>query len=231
MKQQIAAGIVAISMVGGVGTGVVAHQLKSDSTADPRATPSATATTKKTDKPKSDKTANPPPGTGGGTKTSEPPKLPLAPVGALRIIPGAVGPVRVGMSKQDAYATGYFDADVSVPACNRTDDLVWKAGYNDQLDVRTNDDGSVSAIGIRGAGPRTRSGLGVGSTYESVQGVLGEVAPEAAGLGQTGLFVSEGAGWIGFLFNAAPDAIAPTDTVTFVEVTSGARPGLTRSGC
>lgn len=231
MKQQIAAGILAMSMVGGVGTGVVAHQLKPDSSEDPQATPSATATTEKTDKPKSTKTANPPPGTGGGTKTSEPPKLPLAPVGALRIIPGAVGPVYVGMTKQDAYATGYFDADVSVPACNRTDDLVWKDGYSDQLDVHTNDNGSVSAIGIRGAGPRTRSGLGVGSTYESVQGVLGEVAPEAAGQGQTGLFVSEGAGWIGFLFNAAPDAIAPTDTVTFVEVTSGERPGLTRSGC
>ncbi|KAA1395351.1 hypothetical protein [Aeromicrobium ginsengisoli] len=231
MKQQIAAGILAISMVGGVGTGVVAHQLKPDPKADPRTTPSATATTKKTDKPKSTKTANPPPGTGGRTKTSEPPKLPLAPVGALRIIPGAVGPVRVGMSKQDAYATGYFDADVSVPACNRTDDLAWKAGYSDQLDVHTNDDGSVSAIGIRGAGPRTRSGLGVGSTYESVQGVLGQVAPEAAGFDQTGLFVSEGAGWIGFLFNATPDAVAPTDTVTFVEVTSGERPGLTRSGC
>lgn len=231
MKQQIAAGILAISMVGGVGTGVVAKQLSSGSDPEPKATPSATATTKKTDKPKSTRTAAPGPGTGGGAKTSEPPKLPLAPVGALRIIPGAVGPVQAGMSKQAAYATGYFDADVSVPACNRTDDLAWKAGYSEQLDVRTHDDGSVSAIGVRGGGPRTRSGLGVGSTYESVQGVLGDVPPEAAGFDQTGLFVSEGAGWIGFLFNATPDAVQPTDTVTFIEVTSGERPGLTRSGC
>jgi hypothetical protein len=232
MKQQIAAGILAISMAGGVSTGVVAHQLSSESDNEPKAKPSATATTKKTDKPKSTKTAAPGSSTGGGgSKTSEPPKLPLAPVGALRIVAGAVGPVQVGMSKQAAYATGYFDADVSVPACNRIDDLVWKSGYNDQLDIVTHDDGSVQAIGIRGGGPRTRSGLGVGSTYESVQGVLGDVPPEAAGYGQTGLFVSEGSGWIGFLFNTTPDAVAPTDTVTFVEVTSGAKPGLMRDGC
>lgn len=231
MKQQIAAGILAISMVGGVGTGVVAHQLSEDSGAEPNAKPSATPTTKKTEKPKSDKTGAPPQGTGGGTKTSEAPKLPLAPVGALRIVPGAVGPVQVGMSKEAAYGTGYFDADVSIPGCNVTDDLAWKAGYNDQLDVHTRDDGSVASIGIRGAGPRTRSGLGVGSTYESVLGVIGDVAPESAGYNQTGLFVSEGSGWIGFLFNATPDVIAPSDTVTFVEVTSGERPGLTRDGC
>lgn len=231
MKQQIAAGILAISMVGGVGTGVVAHQLDDDSGAEPKAKPSATATTKKADKPKPDKTAAPPAGTGGGTKTSESPNLPLAPVGALRIIPGAVGPVQAGMTKSVAYATGYFDADVPVPACNRTDDLVWKAGYSEQLDVSTRDDGSVSAIGIRGSGPRTRSGLGVGSTYESVQAVLGDVPPELAGFNQTGLFVSEGNGWIGFLLNTTPDAVTATDTVTFIEVTSGERPGLTRSGC
>ncbi len=57
------------------------------------------------------------------------------------------------------------------------------------------------------------------------------MAPEEAGYGQTGLFVSEGAGWIGFLFNAKPDAVAATDTVTFVEVTRGAKPGLMRDGC
>lgn len=232
MKQQIAAGILAVSMVGGVGTAVVAHQLKPQSGADPKAKPSATATTKKTDKPESTKTAAPAPGTGGGgTKTSEPPKVPLAPLSAMRIIPGAVGPVQVGMSKQAAYATGYFDADVSVPACNRIDDLVWKPDYSGQLDVLTNDDGSVRSIGVRGGAPRTRSGLGIGSTYESVLAVVGEVAPEQAGFGQTGVFVNEGAGWIGFLFNTTPDAIAPTDTVTFVEVTSGAKPNLVRDGC
>ncbi|MCW2750679.1 MAG: hypothetical protein JWR83_1789 [Aeromicrobium sp.] len=224
MKQQIAAGILAASMVGGVGTGVMAHQLRSGSDPEPKAKPSATATTKKPEKPKSTRTAAPGGTTGGGgpIKTTTPPSLPIVPVGSLRITAGAVGPVQVGMTKLAAYGTGYFDADVSVPACNRIDDLVWKTGYSDQLDVLTHDDGSIASIGIRGAGPRTRAGLGVGSTYESVLGVIGEVAPEAAGYGQTGLFVSEGAGWIGFLFNTAPEAITGTDTVTFVEVTSGA---------
>lgn len=228
MKQQIAAGILAFSMVGGVGTGLVARQLDSDS--DPKATePSATATTTQTPKPEPTTTA--PSGSTGGTKTSEPPSLPVVPVSSLRIVAGAVGPVQVGMSKKAAYATGYFDADVPVPGCDRVDDLVWKSGYKDQLDVLTNDDGSVQSIGIWGSAPRTRSGLGVGSTYESVIGVIGEVEPEDAGYGQTGVYVSEGDGWIGFLFNPAPGDISPTDTVSFIEVTSGAKPGLIRDGC
>ncbi len=232
MKQQIAAGILALSMVGGVGTGVVAHQLKPESKEEPKAKPSATATTKKADKPKSTKTANAPAGTGGGgTKTSEPPRMPLAPVGSLRIIPGAVGPVQVGMSKAGRLCDGLLRLRHLRP-CVQPGRRPGRGGRatTTSSTSSTRDDGSVAAIGIRGGGPRTRSGLGVGSTYESVQGVLGDVAPEDAGYGQTGLFVSEGAGWIGFLFNAKPDAVAPTDTVTFVEVTSGgeARPDARR---
>ena len=116
-------------------------------------------------------------------------------------------------------------------ASNRVDDLVWKAGYSNSLDVLTHDDGSISSIGVRAAGPRTRSGLGVGSTYESVKGVLGDVTPVDAGYGQAGLFVSEGTGWIGFLFDATPAAVLPTSPVTFIEVTRGAKPGLMRDGC
>ena len=230
MKQQVAAGIVALGMIGGVGTGVAVHQVRSSPASDDVKTkPTPTVTTTPTKKA----SANPPASTGGGTSTkpSGPTSLPIIPVGSLRITAGAVGPVSVGMTKLAAYGTGYFDADVSVPACNRVDDLVWKAAYSNALDVLTNDDGSISSIGIRAAGPRTRSGLGIGSTYESVQGVLGNATPVEAGYGQTGLFVSEGNGWIGFLFDTTPAAITPTSPVTFIEVTRGAKPGLMRDGC
>ena len=43
MKQQVAAAILAASMVGGVGTGVLAHQLRSEEPKEkPTATPSTT---------------------------------------------------------------------------------------------------------------------------------------------------------------------------------------------
>jgi len=149
----------------------------------------------------------------------------------MRIIAGAVGPVSVGLSKRAAYATGYFHADVPVAHCDRVDDLVWKPAYRDVLDVQTADDGSVGSIGVRGAGPRTRSGIGVGSEYGLVRGVLGDVEPVEAGYGQTGLFVQDGNGWIGFLFDAEPGALTDASRVSFIEVTRGGRPDLVRDGC
>ncbi|MEJ7635472.1 hypothetical protein [Aeromicrobium sp.] len=234
MKQQIAAGILAVSMAGGVGASAAVHQWRSGDDQEPSSKPTATATATATKKPsvapKAPATAGSGTSKGGGTKTAEP-SLPAVPVGSLQITAGAVGPVQVGLGKQAAFGTGYFDTDVAAPGCEPVVDLVWRPAYRDTLDVFTNDDGSIRSIGIRQAGPRTRSGLGVGSTYESVQGVLGDVPPEVAGYGQTGLFVSEGNGWIGFLFNATPEAVQPTDPVTFIEVTRGAKPGLMRDGC
>lgn len=232
MKLQIAAGIVAVSMVGGVGTGLIAHQMRSGDDPDPKAEPTATATKKTAPTPKPSGSAGSGTKTNGGTKKTVAPRLPIAPVSSLRIIPGAVGPVQVGMSKQAAYATGYFDADVKLPeVCDRVDDLMWKAGYREVLDILTNDDGSVYSIGVHKPGPRTRSGLGVGNTYDTVRGVIGEVAPVSAGYNQTGLFVSEGNAWIGFLFNSTPDAITGSEPVSFIEVTRGAKPDLIRDGC
>jgi hypothetical protein len=229
MKQQIVAGILAVSVVGGAGTAYAVHQIREDD-GSPSAKAAATPT------PTPTKTADKPTANGSGPASTRgaakpPATLPTVPLGSLRIIAGSVGPVSVGMSKQAAYATGYFEADVPVPQCDRVDDLVWKPAYRDALDVQTADDGTILSIGVRGAGPRTRSGLGIGSSFESVQDVLGDAQPVEAGYGQTGLFVQDGNGWIGFLFDAAPAAVTGTSPVTFIEVTRGARPGLMRDGC
>lgn len=226
MKQQIAAVILAVSVVGGVGTGLVVNHLRADS-GKPEdkqtASPTVTATT-----PAPDKTEP----TSGSTGAKPPSKPAIQPVGALRIFAGSVGPVKVGMSKSQAYATGYLDKDVNVPQCDRVDQLVWRAGYKDVLDIFTLDDGEVSSIGVRAAGPRTRSGLQVGSTYKAVKDVLGEdSAPVEAGYDQTGLFVNEGDNWIGFLFDASTAMVNDSTPVTFIEVTRDALPNLMRDGC
>ncbi len=224
MKQQVAAGILAISMVGGVGTGFLANQLRGDDAKDTASpTPSTVATT-----PAPDKTTPEP-----AVKTTKAPTPPdLQAVGSLKIYAGMVGPVKVGMSKSQALATGYLDKDVKRPVCGTVDQLQWKPAYGDTLDIQTLDDGEVSAIGVRKPGPTTRSGLQVGSTYKAVKDVLGDdSAPEEAGYSQTGLYVNEGSSWIGFLFNATPDAITDSTKVSFIEVTRGRLPDLMRDGC
>lgn len=225
MKQQIAAGILAVAMAGGVGTGVVANQLRGDDDKpESAATPTATATTEATEKAETPES------------TVAPPKVPvtpaLQPASSLQILPGQVGPVRVGMSKDEALATGYLDKDVPRTNCDAVDRLAWKPAYKGHFDLFTLDDGEVSAIGIFKAGPRTRSGLQVGSTYKAVKDVLGEESqPMDAGYSQTGLFVNEGSSWIGFLFNGRPDSISDTEPVRFIEVTRGRLPDLMRDGC
>jgi len=226
MKLQIAASIVAVSMVGGVGTGLVAHQIRSGGD-DPEAKAEPTVKVTKTQTtpvPKKTTKAAPKP-------SSKPTKTPLVPLMSMQIVAGAVGPVQVGMTKQAAARTGYFDVDVPYPACGYVRDLWWKAAYRDTLDLYTDNSGTILSIGVAKSGPHTRSGLQVGSTYERVQEVLGDLEPEEAGYGQTGLFVSEGTGWIGFLFDATPATIKATDKVTFIEVTRGTKPGLIRDGC
>ena len=225
MKLQIAASIVAVSMVGGVGTGLVAHQIRSGGDdPEPKAEPTVTATKTPT-KPAPSKT------TKAAPKATKATKTPLVPLMSMQIVAGAVGPVQVGMTKQAAARTGYLDVDVPYPACGYVRDLWWKAAYRDTLDLYTDNSGTILSIGVAKSGPHTRSGLQVGSTYERVQEVLGDVEPEEAGYGQTGLFVSEGTGWIGFLFDATPATIKATDKVTFIEVTRGTKPGLIRDGC
>lgn len=223
MKQQVAAAILAASMVGGVGTGVVAHQLRSD---DPKGTPTATPSTTAT-KPKPDKTKPAPVKT-----TAAPLPAALQPVTSLKILAGSVGPVKVGMTKAQAFATGYLNKDVERTACDTVDHLAWKDAYKETLDIYTLDDGEVSAIGIFKPGPTTLSGLQVGSTYESVKAVLGEDSgPIVAGYDQTALMVNQGDSWIGFLFDVKEDAVSDSSRVTFIEVTRGRMPDLMRDGC
>ncbi len=224
MKQQVAAGILAVSMIGGVGTGVVAHQLRpDDNNKKPTSASTTTATT-----PAPDKTSDAP-----ATENPAPPaSSALLPASSLRILPGQVGPVKVGMTKAEAYATGYFDKDVQSENCDTVDRLDWKDAYKNSFDIFTLDDGEVSAMGIFKAGPRTRSGLQIGSTYKAVKDVLGEESqPMEAGYSQTGLFVNEGDSWIGFLFDGDPDTISDNAKVVFIEVTRGRLPGLMRDGC
>lgn len=229
MKQHVAVGIVAVALVGGSATGLVVREMRSDA-AEPVSSSTRTSTPTPTPTP----SASPEPSASTPTPkvSATPSTSALLPVGSLQIDTGAVGPVRVGMTKKQAAATGYFNTDVESQNCPVPTPLEWTSNYYNVLDVYLTQDATISSIGVRGTGPKTRSGLQINSTYAEVKKVLGAHAkPQDAGYLQTGLFVNDGDAWIGFLFDAQPGSIENGDSVTFIEVTRGMKPGLMRDGC
>lgn len=215
MKKQVAGLVLAVSIVGGVGTGVVANALASDS---PAATDKAAST--QTPEESSDPD-------GGGESGMDAPD-------ELIITPGAVGPVKAGMSKADALATGYFVADVAAPVdgCPARP-LSWKDEYVNTYDVQTLGNGEIASIGVFGDGVLTDQGVGVGSTYDEVSAAYPDETLVEAGYVQSGIrvFDRQDGGWVGFLFDTTTARIKGSDKVTFVEVTQGGEPSLMRDGC
>lgn len=235
MQTKLALSLLAGAVALGVATGAVAAVVGGEDAApsdSPRASsspsPSSSPSKEKDDEP----AASAPAPSGGGDQDAPEAEPDLLAPSALLITPGAVGPVQVGMTKAQALATGYFDADVQAPVdgCPARP-LTWRDEYANTFDVLTSQAGDVVSIGIRQPGPRTRSGYGVGSTWGSLKAVAPE--PQEAGYGQTGAYVQESGdgSWIGFLLDTPPDQLTDDDVVTFVEVTRGDRPGLMRDGC
>ncbi len=149
----------------------------------------------------------------------------------LVVAPGKVGDVKAGMTKEEALATGFFDADVDgVEGC--TFALQWKKQF-EGVDVLTREDGSIGSLGVTKGGPRTVEGIGVGSTLAEVKAAYLELSDvKAAGFDQAGVFHTVGDDHIGFLFGeATPATITDSSKVSFIEVTSGKLPELMRSGC
>jgi hypothetical protein len=139
--------------------------------------------------------------------------------------------VSAGITKDEAVATGLFDADVDgVEGC--TFELQWKKEFKG-VDVLTLENGTVSSLGVTAGGPKTSEGVGVGSTLAEVKAAYPELsAVEAAGFDQAGAFHTVGDDHIGFLFgDATPTKIIDASKVSFMEVTTGKKPELIRSGC
>lgn len=233
MQTRLALSLLGGAVALGVATGAVAAVVGGDDDA-PTDTPRASASPSPSPSPAKEKDPEPaasaPAPSGGGDQDAPEAEPDLLAPSALLITPGAVGPVRVGMTKAQALATGYFVADAPADGCP-VRPLTWRDEYAGTVDVLTSQTGDVVSLGVRQPGPRTRSGFGVGSTWGSLKAVASE--PQEAGYGQTGAFVQESGdgSWIGFLLDTPIDQLTDDDVVTLVEVTRGDRPGLMRDGC
>jgi hypothetical protein len=151
--------------------------------------------------------------------------------------PGQVGQALVGMTIAEAMATGEFNKDVPNPPCDPVrlqPKGIWRNQYVVFARAR------IKEMAVFGSRPRTRAGLGVGSTVREVREVYGSriSPPRVAGFDQWALFVKRGEGadrkWLGFLFGEALVAdgrLRGRDTVTLMGVTKGLRPSLILDGC
>lgn len=151
--------------------------------------------------------------------------------------PGRFGPVRVGMTRAEALATGLFDANVSAgpgSPCGDAEPLAWKVPYAGLLDVVTDESGRIVSIGVLDdPAVGTDRDIRVGSSLREVQEAYGKEAsdPAEAGFNQSGVLVRDGENWIGFLFDVSVDLLDLAARVSFIEITLGAPPALIRSGC
>lgn len=145
---------------------------------------------------------------------------------------GSLGPARIGMTKQEALATGLFKTGNPAPVDGCPEPpLLWKAAF-EGVDVLTDPKGTIVSLGISAKGPATADGIGVGSTLADLKQAYGAQlsGPSDAGYGQSGAYVTKSDQWIGFLFNPVPTQTKDSTPVTFIELTKG-KPDLMRDGC
>ena len=159
---------------------------------------------------------------GSGDRTQE----------ALVIAPGRIGPVRVGMTVEEANATGFFE-----PYEAASDDMCkhdhapiqWKDPRTDTHTVRI-DKGVIKSLGVS-AGTQTAEGVGVGSTYEEVLTAYpGAKARRGEVLGST-IHLTDGDKWLGIGFQEEPENLTDTAEVQYMEATIGSRPAAFAGDC
>ena len=171
----------------------------------------------------------------GGTAPASPTPSPTStpePVLAGPLRPGAVDPVRAGMTIREAIATGYIEPDKERGEACEDDFYRWRDPNKDGLDLLTTGE-VIVAIGIRSSRYRTEDGIGVGSRLSEVKEAYPTGRTEIeSDYGQAGVLVRVDDAWLGLLFGeVTPDQLDDSSMVTFAEVSVGDRPGMIRDGC
>lgn len=152
---------------------------------------------------------------------------------------GQVGKAKAGMTVAQGAATGELRKDAPGYCEDTTVPLRPKKPYGNQYVVFVVD-GRIVEMAVAGGRPRTVDGLGIDSLNSQVKKAYGKRLgkPVEAGFGQWARYVSRGKGanrtWIGFLFGQTfvdGGPLQPSDKVTLVGVSKGAKPALIIDGC
>lgn len=150
------------------------------------------------------------------------------------VVPGAIDPVRVGDPVAKYVHAGYLVSDLKRESACEGDYWKWAGELSAGLDVVTDQDGTVSSLGMSRPGVETPEGISVGNSYGALKATYHRElsAVTANDYGQAGVFLpGNGDGWIGFGFAETPARLDDSSRVVFIEVSKGRRPGLLRDGC
>ncbi len=150
-----------------------------------------------------------------------------------RVIPGAFEPVPAGTTIQVAVDAGFMERDAQREQTCEGTFWKWKDQLTEGLDVIVDQNQRIAALGMSRAGLETAEGISIGNSFGALVQTYGDrlQGPVRMGTGQAGAFVQEEDKWIGFLMDNEPGQLADNSRIAFIEVTSGAQPGLLRDGC
>ncbi len=149
----------------------------------------------------------------------------------FELAPGRIGPVEVGMTLEEALATGAVERTEPEPdpPCPPPA-LQWKAPNTDKLDV-FDADGKVAVLGTDSPDFTTPEGIGVGSTWGEIQKVWGGAKlRESPAFGHL-VDRTDGNKWLAFAFFEEDDDVKDSSKVVYAEVTMDEKPVAFPDGC